>query len=391
MTFRTLIRRGLRFHWRAHLGVVLGAAVGSAALIGALVVGDSVRHSLKYQAARRLAGTIVALDSGDRFFGGDLLKRMMKIGEEQRRLAVSKDGPIIWGTGFTVIESKIGLRLEANAARVDGTARVQRVNLYGFAPADLEHIRSGVMPMPGIQVAPVPSEGVWLNAALAHQLGARVGDQLIFRIPKPSALSRDAAISQRNDHTVVMRRRVIGVSPSPSRLPNAYWRQWWIDAPNSGVGFPPTDLDLHATSRPALNAFVDFGELYQALPDLEGKANLILASPASQMRKPNIMDRFRHVRIEAHNRSSLKPILKLDWVMPSSQTWGFYTDPRETFKSIVPVFHAAFKLNDAQLTLTRTSDRRTVELRTSRIFLDPPMARAALFCGTGASLGAKVR
>ena len=81
MTFRTLIRRGLRFHWRAHLGVVLGAAVGSAALIGALVVGDSVRHSLKYQAARRLAGTIVALDSGDRFFGGDLLKRMMKIGD----------------------------------------------------------------------------------------------------------------------------------------------------------------------------------------------------------------------------------------------------------------------------------------------------------------------
>ena len=43
MTLQTLIARSLRFHWRGHLGVLLGAAVGSAALIGALVVGDSVR------------------------------------------------------------------------------------------------------------------------------------------------------------------------------------------------------------------------------------------------------------------------------------------------------------------------------------------------------------
>ena len=41
MTVRTLIQRSLRFHWRAHLGVVLGAAIGSAALIGALIVGVS--------------------------------------------------------------------------------------------------------------------------------------------------------------------------------------------------------------------------------------------------------------------------------------------------------------------------------------------------------------
>ena len=54
MTFWTLIRRSLRFHARAHLGVVLGAAIGSAALIGALVVGDSVRESLTNMALRRL-------------------------------------------------------------------------------------------------------------------------------------------------------------------------------------------------------------------------------------------------------------------------------------------------------------------------------------------------
>ena len=38
MTSVILILRSLRFHWRAHLGVVLGAAVGSAALIGAVCI-----------------------------------------------------------------------------------------------------------------------------------------------------------------------------------------------------------------------------------------------------------------------------------------------------------------------------------------------------------------
>ena len=51
MTFRTLIRRSLRFHWRSHLGVVLGATIGSAALIGALVM--SLRNSTTLM--RRLA------------------------------------------------------------------------------------------------------------------------------------------------------------------------------------------------------------------------------------------------------------------------------------------------------------------------------------------------
>src|SRR5258706_806110 len=68
MTFRTLIRRSLRFHARSHLGVVLGAAIGSAALIGALIVGDSVRETLRERALQRLANTFFALAPGNKFF-----------------------------------------------------------------------------------------------------------------------------------------------------------------------------------------------------------------------------------------------------------------------------------------------------------------------------------
>ena len=68
MKLRTLILRSLRFHWRSQLGVLLGAAIGSAALIGALVVGDSVRGSLRDLALQRLGWVDAAMAPTERFF-----------------------------------------------------------------------------------------------------------------------------------------------------------------------------------------------------------------------------------------------------------------------------------------------------------------------------------
>src|SRR6516164_3868144 len=76
MTFWLLVRRSLRFHARTHLGVVLGASIGSAALIGALIVGDSVRGSLVERALSRLGSIDYAISTGDRFFRQDLGERM---------------------------------------------------------------------------------------------------------------------------------------------------------------------------------------------------------------------------------------------------------------------------------------------------------------------------
>src|SRR5438105_5152991 len=72
MTLWTLIFRSLRFHARSHLGALLGAAVGSAVLLGALVVGDSVRGSLRDMALARLGRVQLALEGKDRFVRADL-------------------------------------------------------------------------------------------------------------------------------------------------------------------------------------------------------------------------------------------------------------------------------------------------------------------------------
>src|SRR5580765_6238098 len=67
MTLRQLLRRSLVFHRRGNLAVLLGVAVGTAVLTGALLVGDSLRGSLRDRALRQIGWVERALVSG-RFF-----------------------------------------------------------------------------------------------------------------------------------------------------------------------------------------------------------------------------------------------------------------------------------------------------------------------------------
>ena len=92
MTTWTLILRSLRFHARSHLGVLLGAAVGSAVLIGALVVGDSVRGSLREVALARLGRVDFALASGDRLFRARLADDLASI-ERQLSATIHRTKP----------------------------------------------------------------------------------------------------------------------------------------------------------------------------------------------------------------------------------------------------------------------------------------------------------
>src|SRR6476469_6386449 len=75
MTRTRLLIDSLVYHGRSHLAVGLGAAVGAAVLAGALLVGDSLRGSLRDRADRQLYGTEHALVGG-RFFRQQLAAEM---------------------------------------------------------------------------------------------------------------------------------------------------------------------------------------------------------------------------------------------------------------------------------------------------------------------------
>src|SRR5262245_64595593 len=54
---RILILRGLTYYWRTNAAVLLGVATAVAVLSGALLVGDSVRGSLRDMVLQRLGRT----------------------------------------------------------------------------------------------------------------------------------------------------------------------------------------------------------------------------------------------------------------------------------------------------------------------------------------------
>ena len=63
-----LIKRSLSFYQKTNLWVVLGTMMSTAILVGALIIGDSVRYSLQQIVSKRLGKTEFALVSGDRLF-----------------------------------------------------------------------------------------------------------------------------------------------------------------------------------------------------------------------------------------------------------------------------------------------------------------------------------
>jgi ABC-type antimicrobial peptide transport system permease subunit len=294
MTFWTLIRRSLRFHARAQLGVVLGAAIGSAALIGALVVGDSVRESLTDMALRRLGSIHFALATQDRLFEDSLAERLRTTVPLTLLSAHPSTTPFLHP--LPVWPCSPALALPGIVARQDGTARANRVNVLavnaatwpGLAewvrfslkawdsaengnPRSVDPIKMMLGPR-GKDLLPQWNSGetAFINETLARQLAAREGDEIILRVRKPSALGLDAAITPRNEDTVA-RRLKVGAILSPDML---------------------GDFSLTAQPAPPANLFLP-EQLLPGSVGVRAGANLLATPQLRALRPPSEWDNLR--------------------------------------------------------------------------------------------------
>jgi putative ABC transport system permease protein len=228
MSFLTLLLRNLRFHARAHLGTALGAAVGSAVLVGALIVGDSVRGSLRNIALSRLGNVHLALASEDRFF----------------RVALATN--LAQSLNTAVVP---GMQVQATAARSDGTARANAVQLLGVTPHFWELSRAPDL-IPQLEPGTVA-----LNERLARHLGVQSGDTILLRMARPSMLSREAPLAPQQNSTLASRVAVRTV----------------VDDDQMGR------FSLRASQIPPFNAYVSLDWLQHQL-ELPAKANLLLVA-----------------------------------------------------------------------------------------------------------------
>jgi ABC-type antimicrobial peptide transport system permease subunit len=294
MTFWHLIRRNLRFHARAHLGVILGAAIGSAALIGALVVGDSVRESLTDMALRRLGKVHFAVATQDRLFQASLDPRLWDtLPQDWIRIGPSPSTDLqvsrVW-------PHSSALALSGIVVRQDGTARANSVNVFGVSAELWPHLADWGGLSPGVWLSgregarlnrngaammrreqgkgPLSrwraGETTFINEALARQVAARKGDEIILRVRKPSALGLDAAISPRSEDTTALRLRV-GAILHPDMLGN---------------------FGLAAQSAPPANLFLP-EDFLAGKVGVSNCANLLVTGPVIGERRLGTGDRLR--------------------------------------------------------------------------------------------------
>lgn len=187
----TLTLKTLFHYWRTSLALLLAVAVGVAVLTGSILLGASVRASLRTLALDRLGRVEHALVS-DQFF--------------REGLAAEIPGacPLVSASG-SVAQAESGAR----AGRVQILAVPDNFwSLENNASQDIS-ISWKSISKPGED-----SENAILNEPLARKLQARPGDEILLRLNQPSAVPHETLLGKRDQTVATLRLRVARIIPA---------------------------------------------------------------------------------------------------------------------------------------------------------------------------------
>ncbi len=189
MTFLSLIQQNLKHYWRTNLAVVLGVATAVAVLAGALLVGASVRGSLRDLALQRLGKTDFVV-AGNNFFRAALAADMQQHPEFAANFAGT--APLI--------------ALPAVVTHSDSNARAGNVMLYGVSDQFWQF--HGVARVAGNE------DDALVSPALARELSAKPDDTLVIRIEKPSAIPLESLHGRKDEAGATLRVSMREVLPA---------------------------------------------------------------------------------------------------------------------------------------------------------------------------------
>jgi putative ABC transport system permease protein len=230
MSFFRLLLRNLFYHWRGNLAVFLGIALGSAVLTGALLVGDSLRGSLKALTLDQLGWVEEAMVPG-RFFSPELAP---KIAAERIAPAVLLQG--------------------SASLKIDGD-RVGKVTVFGI---DASFWPKEQIPE-GTAFWASEEREVVLNRTTAQALDAKVGDIIILHLQKADSAPRETILANRKADEIIQPIRV-------------KVRSILADEGMARFSLKPTPEPVRNVFMPirALHSFADL--------DLDGRINAVLVA-----------------------------------------------------------------------------------------------------------------
>ena len=176
MSLLALIQRNVVHYWRTNLAVIAGVAVAVAVLAGALLVGASVRSSLRALALERL-GAVDRVVTTARFVPESLGAELLAAGPLNGQFGTA--APLVAVEGFVTHQAS-GRR--ASGVQVYGVDE----RFWTFHGLDPEGFVLG-------------RNAAFVSGGLAGELEAAPDDALLVRVEKPSAVPLSSLHGRRDD------------------------------------------------------------------------------------------------------------------------------------------------------------------------------------------------
>lgn len=336
----------LRYRRAVAIAVAIGVASATAVITGALLVGDSMRGSLRALTVERL-GRIESILAPGQFFP-------IQSVDLQNLPAETTLASVILFPGGSV-ETKVKEDSEAAAGKENRKTAIQRTRHAGgvqivgvdetFWDLDASGVRPAVMP---------DDSHVVLNESAAEELGVQTGDQVTLRLPVETAVPADSPLGKRELQSEGLPRMKVAAI-----------------LPDRGLG----RFSLSANQTAPMSVFVSRSLVAEVL-DREGQANamlldqtvdedaiaLNLKSLGWNLKRVKIGDANEYISLSSDNL--LLPEAAVERIiaaLPEGDATAVLTYLANAIENIAPSGPADIQSNDNQAEDDRADDDETKE------------------------------
>ncbi len=294
LTLNGVAQRSLKYFFKSHAAVSLGIAAATAVIVGALVVGDSVRGSLHGLVLNRLANIQCLLHSRS-FFDPQLVESLVF-----PLVITSQDGK-----SASTAEPIVPL-IYLNSATVEHRAQAQvhrgsKVQVFGVDTQFWKSVASHGNSLP----TNLNEDEVVVSNALAAELTAQVGDELTLRFQSASGVPADNTLGKRDDTTINLpRQKIVAILP------------------DQGIG----GLSFQSTQSVPRNIFCSLISLQDSL-ECEQRVNAALVLGPPQATGTLTFDQSVCQQLD----DQLKPVIE-DYGLKFERITRYFPEPEESVK-----------------------------------------------------------
>ena len=183
MSLYKFILKSLWYFRRQHLAVFAGTILSTAVLTGALIIGDSVKYSLRQLVESRLGNTEFALLTGDRFVRAELAKDISNS-------ANVSTASILMVKGIAINNEK--------------ETRINSANILG--------VENSFWQLSNIEMPELKDDEAIISTSVADKLNLNKNDEFLLRVENADIIPLNAPFVSQENNSVALRLTVKAIA-----------------------------------------------------------------------------------------------------------------------------------------------------------------------------------